>query len=627
MAARPDILLIIADDVARNHLGAYGSTHGLTPAIDSIGAGGLTFTNAFTTSPLCTPSRFSILTGRYASTGEASSESMERAARAQWPREVAFHQHVSHMGTDWTLPRMLRTAGYATAFMGKYHAGGPPACRGIAGWNASGACGRTADHQACAAAEIEHAVGFETAEDVYYDNEAMTRFAHEPEFMGLRGAVLVERARREKRPFFLYFAPTLTHSPEAYNKMLKRMPRMAPGDCASATAAGPAAAAPASAAAAKLRERAALRLIDANLLCRDTGGGETGGADTGGGLSWCKGTGRVPAPPSLLHPEGWFPDEWLRDRNGSHSWASFAAGGMRAPPIKSVAGLAWLDVSLEPLLAAARAGPRGDDTLIIFTTDHAPYFSGKGAPYEDGIRLPFLLQWPGRLGLSPRRLDHTVTLLDLLPTLAQVASADLRSASAQQTHGHSFASLLHPAGKPGLAPAGSVKAEGVESHRRDFVIEVGYTRSLRSTDGWKLIVNFPPANASGAARHAGRRLRSGGVASGGVWGGVAGPVAAGDACRTFYGIGVARSYLETDPKVGKGSKGLQFMYDAWARHRATYCDPVQLYDLGKDPAEQTNLALAEPARVAELRRRLDEHIEGVEHWREGQGRRRSRRRR
>ena len=66
--ALPSVLLLLSDDYPRNLLAAYGASHGLTPTIDKVAQAGLTFEHAYTTAPLCTPSRYSLLTGRYAST-------------------------------------------------------------------------------------------------------------------------------------------------------------------------------------------------------------------------------------------------------------------------------------------------------------------------------------------------------------------------------------------------------------------------------------------------------------------------------------------------------------------------------------------------------------------------------
>ncbi|HEY5825911.1 MAG TPA: sulfatase-like hydrolase/transferase, partial [Cyclobacteriaceae bacterium] len=64
-AQAPNIILIIADDVSWNDIGCYGNTAIRTPNLDRMAREGLTFTNAFVTSSSCSPSRSSIITGRY----------------------------------------------------------------------------------------------------------------------------------------------------------------------------------------------------------------------------------------------------------------------------------------------------------------------------------------------------------------------------------------------------------------------------------------------------------------------------------------------------------------------------------------------------------------------------------
>lgn len=108
--ARPNIALFFADDIPRNTLGAYGAAGGLSPHIDGLARNGLTFERAFTTAPLCTPSRFSLLTGRYAS--NASSIVSHRP----W-NLVGFNTFLT--GAEPTIAHRLRRSGYATCFVGK----------------------------------------------------------------------------------------------------------------------------------------------------------------------------------------------------------------------------------------------------------------------------------------------------------------------------------------------------------------------------------------------------------------------------------------------------------------------------------------------------------------------------
>ena len=106
-----DILLLLLDDVPRQQLGAYGASHGLSPHLDRLSAEGATFDAAFTTSPLCTPARYSLLTGRYAA--NASSIASQRP----W-RLVGFNTFLT--GRERTVAHELSARGWSTCFCGEY---------------------------------------------------------------------------------------------------------------------------------------------------------------------------------------------------------------------------------------------------------------------------------------------------------------------------------------------------------------------------------------------------------------------------------------------------------------------------------------------------------------------------
>jgi N-acetylglucosamine-6-sulfatase len=104
---RPNIVFILIDDLRWDELGIAGHPYLKTPNIDRIGQEGAMFRNAFMTTPLCSPSRASFLTGQYAHT-HGITDNVDRSP--------ASHQLM-------TFPRMLHQVGYENAFIGKWHMG------------------------------------------------------------------------------------------------------------------------------------------------------------------------------------------------------------------------------------------------------------------------------------------------------------------------------------------------------------------------------------------------------------------------------------------------------------------------------------------------------------------------
>ena len=102
---RPNIILVIADDVSWNDIGAYGHPTIRTPVLDDLAANGMRFDNAYLTASSCSPSRASILTGRYPHNTDAE--------QLHWPLPAE----------QTTFSEKLRDAGYWTAAAGKWHLG------------------------------------------------------------------------------------------------------------------------------------------------------------------------------------------------------------------------------------------------------------------------------------------------------------------------------------------------------------------------------------------------------------------------------------------------------------------------------------------------------------------------
>ena len=128
MSPRPNFVFILADDLGYADLGCYGGrSAGLTggssscsPNIDRMAAEGLRFTDGYANSPVCSPTRFALATGRwqYRLRGGADEPIASRHARAS----PVLGLPPSHP----TIASLLRDAGYATALIGKWHLGFPP---------------------------------------------------------------------------------------------------------------------------------------------------------------------------------------------------------------------------------------------------------------------------------------------------------------------------------------------------------------------------------------------------------------------------------------------------------------------------------------------------------------------
>lgn len=217
--SRPNLVLIFCDDLGYGDLGCFGSEKNRTPRIDKLAAEGLRLTSFYSSSPVCTPSRASLMTGCY-------------------PRRVGMHEDAtghwvliprSKRGLnpkEQTIAELLKEAGYATACIGKWHLGDQP------------------EHL-----PTQH--GFDYYYGIPYSNDMQNKRRGDPPLPLVQQEAVIEQPadqatltqryttevvrfieKNKDQPFFVYLPHTFPHLPlHASNDFLGKSKNGRYGDC------------------------------------------------------------------------------------------------------------------------------------------------------------------------------------------------------------------------------------------------------------------------------------------------------------------------------------------------------------------------------------------------------------
>ncbi len=197
-AAKPNIVLIFADDMGYGDTGCYGGKLVPTPAIDSLARDGVRCTDGYVTAPVCAPSRCGIMSGAY-----------NQRFGMQWNDDRKKYS----LGQHKLMPQALRAAGYVTGHIGKWNIPvDPKECfdeiYDLIDWEADYFPDKTGHYHGVdsetefASSKVQGVWGPERAGDEYLIDR-----------IGRHAVEFIEKHKRGAKPFFLYLAFNAVHSP------------------------------------------------------------------------------------------------------------------------------------------------------------------------------------------------------------------------------------------------------------------------------------------------------------------------------------------------------------------------------------------------------------------------------
>tara|TARA_B100000809_G_scaffold263834_1_gene318049 strand:+ start:9929 stop:11593 length:1665 start_codon:yes stop_codon:yes gene_type:complete len=388
---RPNIVYIMTDDQSaivplkedgnQTHLGGEkiqshpfgfnGDPDVHTPIIDGLAKNGMIFNNAFVSSSVCSPSRYTMLTGRYGGRCEGPSfmslHPYGKMTRVENNTELEMDRE--------NLPRLLQKAGYRTGFVGKSHIIEHKLLNNqnntkIGDWKGEGLIGydkkaNPKDPKINMAMSLNHnfwatrikEYGFDYANGVYTGNlrelynESLN--VHNIEWKNKAALEFIDQV--DDAPFFLYYSETVPHGPAPWVKNKN-------GKYIHGLHADP----------------------------KMTGEGYVDQEFE-----------NMPSRKAIL-------DEVIAaGKNPDHAW------------------LRWFDHAVGAVVKKLKEKGIYENTIIVVTSDHGNYNLGKTTIYEGGIKVPLMIHWPH--GIQPESVyNELVQNIDFTPTFLDLAGVNLK---------------------------------------------------------------------------------------------------------------------------------------------------------------------------------------------------------
>lgn len=356
----PNVVVVYTDDQDPERVGCYDGRIP-TPNVDRLAEEGMRFTNYYTSSAICAPSRYSALTGRYASRNER----LRQVSPPDGP--VTVTNDAGICGEPFSVAAELSRRGYTTGSVGKWHQGladspdddGDVVVDVPAGADSTDeTVAETVSENYRAVREAVRRCGFDEARSMYRanpDGEAgipSEMYHHNMDWVTQGALDFLDEHGSETEPFFLYVAPTLTHGPWGLDQ-LATDPKSTPA-------------------------------------------------------------GRLDEPPDV---------QPSRESVVERTRATGLLDGRRGHGYEVGANVVWLDDGVGAILDKLDELGIAEETLVVFTSDHGDV-KGKGTCYDGGTRQPFIVRWPGVVE-PDTTCEELVSNIDIAPTIFDLVDAEL----------------------------------------------------------------------------------------------------------------------------------------------------------------------------------------------------------